>query len=56
MQHPLADAANRDRFYASPMMRSMGTVAVSSMAGSALIRPASAVAPSQRQARHATTT
>eukprot|EP00904_Undaria_pinnatifida_P004887 jgi/Undpi1/1528/HiC_scaffold_11.g04918.m1 len=38
------------------MMRSMGTVAVSSMAGSALVRSASAVAPSQRQARHATTT
>ncbi|CAM9416269.1 unnamed protein product [Laminaria digitata] len=42
-------------FCTNPMMRSMGTVAVGSMAGSALIRSASAVAPSQRQAKFSTT-
>lgn len=51
----MPDAHKRDRFYSNPMMRSMGTVAVGSMAGSALIRSASAVSPNQRQAKFSTT-
>lgn len=51
----MPDAAKRDRFYSNPIMRSMGTVAVSSMAGSSLIRSANAVAPNHRQAKFFTT-